>query len=250
MKTAVLAAVAIALLNLSPLAHATEEGSRPGDSALRAAQSRETSANPITQASQADAQPGSAESNQSGASGSSAGRKPTILEFGDLQCPDSAAFASQGRQQLMRDFVQSGQAKYSFHDFPLDAHPLAARAAEIARCSGPNADRMRDQMLQNQASLRTEQDLLAASGMAPQALEQCLASGEKRAAVQQDRALGQKYGVRATPTLVLGYSDGSGRFTPTSTVRGDQPYATVRSAVQELVASAGPSGQKSSSQSR
>jgi len=165
-----------------------------------------------------------------------------ILEFGDLHCPDSAAFAAEGRGRVLSDFVQSGMAKYEFHDFPLDAHPNAARAAEVARCAGKDVDKIRAAMWQNPGGGMGGDEAIigqaTAAGLDAAAVRECLASGSNRKLVEQDKVLGTSLGVRATPTLVIARRDGGGKFVPIQTVRGDQPYETVRTAIQQAISKA------------
>jgi protein-disulfide isomerase len=221
--------LAVTLLIALPC-HAQKQGSTAtGGKSKKMSQTAKASASPLGKAA------------EDGAQQSSAG-KLTILEFGDLQCPDTAAFASGGRQQMLRDFVQGGKASYSFHDFPLDAHPLAPLAAEIARCAGgKNTDRARDQMLTQQSQATSEQALLAQAqslGGNAAGVQQCIESGTSRQAVQQDRALGQSYGVRATPSLVLGITGADGKFLKQKVIRADRPYEQVRADIESLMTTA------------
>lgn len=247
MKRALLAAMAISLLPFQGTAQSAVEPASPTISTSPDRQTvSETQGSP-----ESTVRTRQAPEVKEPATNSSAGDKatPTIYEFSDLQCPDSAAFAAQGKQRLMREFVAPGKVNYSFHDFPLESHPLAVPAAEVARCAGPASDEVRRQLLQSQGSWQSEQELLqraASAGVDPQKLQQCMASGQKRSDVQQDKSLGKRYGVSATPTLVLGYTDANGAFTPVNRVRGDQPYEKVRSAVQELIAQSNASGVKKS----
>ena len=59
----------------------------------------------------------------------------TIVEYSDYECPFCSRFASQTMPALLQEYIDSGQAKLVFKDFPLESiHPNAQKAAEAARC--------------------------------------------------------------------------------------------------------------------
>ena len=61
----------------------------------------------------------------------------TIVEFGDYQCPGCGSFALSVKPQVEGTFVESGQAKFVFYDFPLiSIHQHSFLAARAARCAG------------------------------------------------------------------------------------------------------------------
>jgi len=58
-----------------------------------------------------------------------------VREFADYQCPACASFASVA-ERFFEAYVETGQARYVFFDFPLDQHANAVPAAMAARCAG------------------------------------------------------------------------------------------------------------------
>jgi protein-disulfide isomerase len=59
-----------------------------------------------------------------------------IVEFGDYQCPACGQFARDFKPGVELAFVETGRARFVFHDYPLvGMHPHAFLAARAARCA-------------------------------------------------------------------------------------------------------------------
>ena len=69
---------------------------------------------------------------------------------------------------------------------------------------------------------------------------ECLDGGKYAERVQKDLADGTKAGVRGTPTFFLGLTDPAdpAKIRATKALRGAQPYALFKQAIDELVAEA------------
>ncbi len=138
----------------------------------------------------------------------------TILEFSDFQCPYCRRHALQTLPNLKESYIDSGQVRYFFKDFPLSFHPNAQKAAEAARCAGAQGAFwvMHDRLF-------TEQAHWSPLGQ-PQALEMfvryagdleldtaafrtCLESGQFVAQVRQDMQDGKRAGVQGTPSFLI-----------------------------------------------
>jgi protein-disulfide isomerase len=154
---------------------------------------------------------------------------PLIMEFSDLQCPDSARFNETLKGNIMQRFVGNGKAEYQWHDFPLPSHEQADEAAAAARCAGASADQMRKLIMGNQGQMTPNMFAQYARqlGVDPQKFDACMRSGATAQQVQQDKALGQSMGVRGTPTLVLGMADGRGGVQPVKVVKAYDPPEQV-----------------------
>lgn len=171
---------------------------------------------------------------------------PVIVEFSDLQCPDSARYNSRLKADIMKRFVGDGKADYQWRDFPLPSHANAPEAAVAARCAGGSADRMRQLIMQNQGQMSSNVYAQYARqlGVAPETFSACVRSERTMQQVQQDRALGESFGVSATPTLVLGTSDGRGGIQPVKLVKAYNPPEQVLAEVDSFISqttSASPS---------
>lgn len=216
------------------------QGSRPGET-YRTGQAapQNSSQAPYQTGAAAATDPAPARpatSRQSHAAGT-----PVIMEFSDLQCPDSARYNRDLKQQVLQRYVSSGRAAYEWHDFPLPVHPQAPEAAAAARCAGSAADQMRQQIMANQGQMNasTYAGYARQMGIHGRSFSSCMEKGASAAAVQRDRQLGQSLGVRGTPTLVLGIADGKGNVRPAKVVKAYNPPQQVLGEIDAFLASAG-----------
>ena len=164
----------------------------------------------------------------------------TLIEFSDYQCPFCKRHADQTVPQLMKDYVDSGKMRYVFRDFPLESiHPRAVKAAEAARCAGDQGKYwdMHGRLFANQRALDPEQlvEHARAIGLEERAFKDCLEQGKHVAAIKKDLEDGTKLGVRGTPTLVLGVSDGD-QVKNAVVIRGAQPLAVFKAEIDRLLA--------------
>ena len=136
----------------------------------------------------------------------------TIMEFGDYQCPACAQFARMIKPQVDLAYIETGQAKFVFHDFPLPGHPHAFLAARAARCAG-DQDRYWDYhdqifITQNQWSVMRSatghfKDLADEIGLDTRAFGSCLDSDMHADLVSANSELGRLLGVGGTPTVFV-----------------------------------------------
>lgn len=142
----------------------------------------------------------------------------TIMEFGDYQCPACGQFAQLVKPRLDLTYIETGQAKLVFHDFPLASHPHAFLAARAARCAG-DQDRYFEY---HDAVFRTQRewsrlrdaaghfvDLAEETGLDEGAFRGCLESDLHADVVTANLRLGQLLGVGGTPTIFV-HHGGSG----------------------------------------
>ncbi len=148
-----------------------------------------------------------------------------IVEFADYECP----YCQKVSGDLNRIREQFGdQVSVVYKDFPLPMHPLAARAAEAARCAGEQGEfwQFHDALFQNKKlqipDLKQEARDLKLDGAR---FDQCLDSGEQIATVKKDAQEGQRLGLLGTPSFFV-----NGHF-----MSGAIGYIKLREAVlQEL----------------
>lgn len=166
----------------------------------------------------------------------------TLVEFADYQCPFCARHFRATLPQLERDYIGTGKLRYVFRDFPLQSiHKEAFRAAEAANCAGEHGKfwEMHDRLFANQKSLGANQLGLHAEavGLDGPEFERCLASGKYAAKIRRDMADGQKAGVRATPTFLVGLTEADGQMVKATTMLvGAQPYRVFQEAIEALLA--------------
>jgi protein-disulfide isomerase len=138
----------------------------------------------------------------------------TILEFSDYQCPYCRQYVRQTLPKILATYVETGQVRYLFKDFPLDSHPNAQKAAEAARCAGTQGaywamhgrlfDAQREWVQQGQEEalekfVRYAEEL----GLDAMAFRECLQSGQFGEQIRQDQWEGQQAGVRGTPSFLI-----------------------------------------------
>lgn len=142
----------------------------------------------------------------------------TIREFGDYQCPACGAFEPTAAR-IRKNLVASGKARFVFFDFPLTMHQHAQEAAIAARCADRQgkfwpyhealyAKQNKWASLDDASSMFL--DIAVESGINTKKLKQCIAHDATLNSIKQNRALGEKIGIRATPTIMVGATVFSG----------------------------------------
>ena len=150
-----------------------------------------------------------------------------IVEFADYECP----YCQKVNADLAKLREQFGdQVSLAYKDFPLPMHPLAARAAEAARCAGAQGKfwEFHDSLFETKklhvSEMKQEARDLKLDGAR---FDQCLDSGEQIATVKKDAQEGQRLGLQGTPSFFI-----NGHF-----MSGAVGYAKLRETVlQELSA--------------
>ena len=146
----------------------------------------------------------------------------TILEFGDFQCPACQQFATFVKPQLDLAYVESGIARFVFHDFPLSGHPHAFFAARGARCAldqgGEYFWPFHDQLFSHQSTWAMSQappmnafeSYAATLGLDVEDFTSCLDSDRHAEVVSANMRLGVELGVSGTPTVFVSKGGGTG----------------------------------------
>ncbi len=159
-----------------------------------------------------------------------------MVEFTDFQCPYCSRHFVETFPQIRADYIDTGQVRYVFMDFPLTSiHPEAPLAAEAARCAGDQDAflEMHHALFDRQGewSGRADADQVFAGfagelGLDEAGFSECLASGQYTAAVQADLDQGIGLGINGTPAFFL-----NGNF-----ISGAQPYSVFQQAIESLLA--------------
>ena len=129
----------------------------------------------------------------------------TIVEFSDYQCPFCAR-----SEPLIKDAltVYPNQTRLVYKHFPLTAiHPQALPAAIAAAAAQKQGKfwEMHEKLFANQRALAPEQirEYARQIGLDMKKFDADIQSDEVKAAVQEDIQLGQRVGVRGTPTIFV-----------------------------------------------
>jgi protein-disulfide isomerase len=139
----------------------------------------------------------------------------TLIDYSSLTCPHCATFHLTTLPQLKRSYIDTGQVKYIYRDFPVagaSTPAMAAAAAALARCAG-NARYFEalDLLYSGQAAwvgnsnpTAAMKQALAPIGMPAEKMDACLGSSALQDGINRQKSEGQAvHGVTGTPTLFV-----------------------------------------------
>lgn len=137
---------------------------------------------------------------------------PVTLEvWADFQCPSCGNFSRAVEPVLIEKYVVPGKLRITFHDFAFLGQE-SLDSASAARCAGDQGKFWEYQALifanqngENQGwfSRGRLEAFAVAAGLDTVAWAKCYDGGGQRKAVTVETNLGQKAGVKSTPTLAL-----------------------------------------------
>ena len=134
----------------------------------------------------------------------------TVIEYYSLNCPHCAVFHKQIFPALKAEFIDTGQVRFVFRDFPLNW--AAVEAAVLTHCAGPERYfAVQDALF---ASLRqwssAESTLLAVAevgdsvGVPRAEFKPCVEEGELvKQVIESFEFANQELGVEGTPTFFI-----------------------------------------------
>lgn len=171
----------------------------------------------------------------------------TIIEFGDYQCPGCGYFATVVKPQIEATYVETGQARFVYYDFPIvGGHPNAFLAARAARCAADQGAgwEYHDALFAAQTEWSPAANpagrfvnYAGSVGLDEGAFEECLESDRHAALVTANMHLGQRYGVGGTPTVAV--NDGSGTTQRVTLGPGVDPWTAISELVDSILAESG-----------
>lgn len=143
----------------------------------------------------------------------------TIVEFSDYQCEFCRIFWKTTLPQLRQEYIDAGEVKLVFRDFPQpDYHPEAMNAALAAACAADQDKywEYHDKVFGEQDRRGKEREVVrfnrndlkewaAAIGLEPTAFNKCLDSRQHRREVEADRRDGLALDVKGTPTFFINW---------------------------------------------
>ncbi len=144
-----------------------------------------------------------------------------IVEFADYECP----YCQKVNEDLNKIRQQFGdQVSLVYKDFPLPMHPLAARAAEAARCAGEQGKfwEFHDSLFETKKlQVKQLKEEAGALKLDTDRFNHCLDGGEQVAPIKKDAAEGKRLGLEGTPSFFV-----NGHF-----MSGAVGYTKLRDAV-------------------
>jgi protein-disulfide isomerase len=138
---------------------------------------------------------------------------PITMEiFGDFECPACRAFYEATLKQVIDDYVVPGKVYMIYRDFPLDMHPYARPAAQLA-----NAAAHFGQFQAIERALYDNQDAWSAKGNIDDVIASSFPPGQLKkfrdyetqhineinASIEHDRTMGIQRNVNQTPTVFI-----------------------------------------------
>jgi protein-disulfide isomerase len=135
-----------------------------------------------------------------------------IVEFADFQCPYCKRMADTLRKDLLPS--EGNNVRFVFRNYPLPMHPWAMAAAEMAECVALQKPsefwKVHDFLFENQSQLTADniKDKLTQFIAANVAIDQgqywsCVDNDLAMGPVKKEMDLGQKLGVRGTPSIFI-----------------------------------------------
>jgi len=166
----------------------------------------------------------------------------TIVEFGDYKCQYCARFHRETKNQLIDNFVDTGQVKFMFKDFVVNDRPLDKQSTLAARASYCAADQGKywqyhDEVYNNSkgedVGWVTKEILnqFAKNVQVPDLMKfsECVDSQKYNDVVAQNNELARSLGVSATPTFLI---IKQGR--QPEGIEGAQPYNSFQEVISQL----------------
>ncbi|HEU4563631.1 MAG TPA: DsbA family protein [Gemmatimonadaceae bacterium] len=161
-----------------------------------------------------------------------------IIEISDFQCPYCRVWHEETYQQVKREYIDTGKARFAYLNLPLPSHRNAWPAAEAAMCAAAQGKfwPMHDALFTTQQRWGSLPDplplfdsLATSAGVDGAKLRQCIASRAVRPLIQADADRAVEAKVNSTPTFIIG----------NARIEGAYPFAEFKRAVDAALARAG-----------
>ena len=160
-----------------------------------------------------------------------------IEEYSDFQCPACLSFFKDTERSIAEQYVATNKVYFVYHSMGAWIGPESAAAAEAAYCAGDQGkfwdyhDILFDNWTGENVGAFNTQRLQAfgeALGLKMDEFRSCLDNHKYASQVAQDRAGGDKLGVKATPTF----------FINGKPVLGAQSFAAFQTEIEAALAAA------------
>ena len=170
--------------------------------------------------------------------------KVAIIEFSDYECPFCKRHHDQTRNQIVENFIDTGDAVMVFRDYPLSFHdPLATEQALAGECIQDQlgddkyfeyGDLIFQTTTSNIGMDKSELYTLAGEvGADVDEFTNCLDSEQFAEEVAADLVDGSAAGVNGTPGFIIGVIEGD--EVVGEVVSGAQPYAVFQGTIEKYL---------------
>jgi len=160
-----------------------------------------------------------------------------IVEFSDFQCPFCRRFSLQTLPQIKSEYIDTGKVKLVFRDMPLSFHNFARDAAKAANCAGKEGKYWEMHDLLFSTGNLSPQDLRNHArqlGLDMKKFEACMQDPEVDAEITKDMRDAEQYGIRGTPTFIIGKNKGGSTFEG-EIVRGALPFEAFKNVIEKYL---------------
>jgi protein-disulfide isomerase len=165
----------------------------------------------------------------------------TLIEFSDYECPFCIRHYKETMPQIAREFIDRGQLRYVFRDFPIvSIHPDSPRAHEAARCANDQGKfwQMHSRLFSapgtHSVDALTRQAV--AAGLDLQQFEACLSSGRHADEVKASVAEITELGANGTPVFFVGIRDRRTNHVDVQrAITGAQPFEAFKEAIEDVL---------------
>jgi protein-disulfide isomerase len=160
----------------------------------------------------------------------------TIVEWSDFFCGFCGRFAKETLPSIMQEYIDAGEVKFVYKDFPVVGGGAAAEASWCAHEQGKFWE-FHDKVFDDQTAARSANFLnwAAELGLDADQFSDCINTGKYRSNVQRDAAEGQSAGITGTPGFIIGLLADDGTLTGQK-VSGAQPFANFKSVIDAQLA--------------
>jgi protein-disulfide isomerase len=158
----------------------------------------------------------------------------TIIEYASMTCSHCAAFHEETYPKLVKDWLDTGKARFVLREFPLDA--LAAAAFMLARYAGDKRTAVVDLLFAQQKTwafvdkpLDALENMVKQAGISSESFKKCLDDKDLYQKVLAERQRGaDKFGVDSTPTFFINGDRKNGEIAPGDLDKLLTPYLTKK----------------------
>ena len=155
----------------------------------------------------------------------------TMIEYSEYLCPFCQRFVLETMPQIEEEYIDSGQVKLIFRDFPVHGQPAVAMAM-VAECAADQGMfwEMHVVLFERSEEWSQSEDLLATvqgyaddMGIDTDDFTACLQEGRPIERIREDYNIGVQDGVSATPTFLVNGIQ----------IRGAQPFEEFQRVIEE-----------------
>ncbi len=162
-----------------------------------------------------------------------------LIEFSDFECPACAAFARDGRPELVKEYVDTGKVLLAFRNFPLPIHPRATPAAVAGWCAAEQGrfTHMHSRLFALPMRLEKAELRQAAgdSGLDLNRFDRCVSDSGASSAVEQQRLQAEELKLPATPAFYVGTALGGDLVKVTDAFTGSRSLNSFKTVLDPLL---------------